>query len=108
MALWFVRNGLVAVPRFRDPLLEQELFGVKFPNPVGLAAGFDKDGVALNHWRKLGFGFIEAGTVTALSQPGNPPPRLFRLSENAALINRMGFNNHGASALAERLRSSRP
>jgi dihydroorotate dehydrogenase len=80
-----------------------EVFGVKFPNPVGLAAGMDKNGIALPAWPALGFGFVEAGTVTAHAQPGNDKPRVFRLRESEAVINRMGFNNAGAAALAERL-----
>ncbi|MBP2323992.1 dihydroorotate dehydrogenase [Kibdelosporangium banguiense] len=79
------------------------VFGVRFPNSVGLAAGMDKDGVALAAWPALGFGFVEVGTVTAVAQAGNEKPRLFRLPESAAIINRMGFNNSGAEALAERL-----
>ncbi len=84
--------------------LAKTVFGVRFPNPVGLAAGFDKNGVALTAWEALGFGFIEAGTVTAVAQPGNPPPRLFRVLERRGLINRLGFNNAGADAMAERFR----
>lgn len=79
------------------------VFGVRFPNPVGLAAGMDKNGVALPAWPALGFGFVEVGTVTAHAQPGNPRPRLFRLRDSAAVVNRMGFNNAGADALAARL-----
>ncbi|WFE28890.1 quinone-dependent dihydroorotate dehydrogenase [Solwaraspora sp. WMMD791] len=79
------------------------VFGVDFPNPVGLAAGMDKDGLALPAWPALGFGFVEVGTVTAHAQPGNPRPRLFRLPASEAVINRMGFNNAGAEALADRL-----
>ncbi|MEV0394893.1 quinone-dependent dihydroorotate dehydrogenase [Polymorphospora rubra] len=79
------------------------VFGVRFPNPVGLAAGMDKDGAALPAWPALGFGFVEVGTVTAHAQPGNPRPRLFRLPDSGAVINRMGFNNAGAAALAARL-----
>jgi dihydroorotate dehydrogenase len=79
------------------------VFGVDFPNPVGLAAGMDKNGLALPAWPALGFGFVEAGTVTAYGQPGNPRPRLFRLPESQAVINRMGFNNDGAASLASRL-----
>ncbi|MEU6024633.1 quinone-dependent dihydroorotate dehydrogenase [Micromonospora sp. NBC_01739] len=79
------------------------VFGVRFPNPVGLAAGMDKDGAALPAWPALGFGFVEVGTVTAHPQPGNPRPRLFRLPDSEAVINRMGFNNAGAEALAARL-----
>src|SRR5215210_1914038 len=87
-----------------DPRLERKVFGLAFPNPVGLAAGFDKNAVALPAWEALGFGFVEAGTVTAHPQPGNPKPRLFRIPQEGALINRMGFNNDGAEAVAERLR----
>ncbi|MEU5567067.1 quinone-dependent dihydroorotate dehydrogenase [Micromonospora musae] len=79
------------------------VFGVEFPNPVGLAAGMDKNGVALPAWPALGFGFVEVGTVTAHAQPGNPRPRLFRLRDSEAIVNRMGFNNSGAQALADRL-----
>jgi dihydroorotate dehydrogenase len=86
-----------------DPRLEKTVFGLKFPNPVGLAAGFDKNAVALPAWQALGFGFIEAGTVTARAQPGNVQPRIFRLPEQKALINRLGFNNEGADAVAQRL-----
>ncbi len=87
----------------RHPKLERELFGLKFPNPVGLAAGFDKDGKHIETMECLGFGFIEVGTTTPLPQSGNPQPRLFRLSKDKGLINRMGFNNEGVVALKERL-----
>jgi len=87
----------------RDAAIEQTLWGLKFPNPLGLAAGFDKDGVAANIWSSLGFGFAELGTVTFEPQPGNPYPRLFRLPQDQAALNRMGFNNQGAEALALRL-----
>ncbi|MCW5954273.1 MAG: quinone-dependent dihydroorotate dehydrogenase, partial [Propionibacteriaceae bacterium] len=80
-----------------------EVAGVRFPNRVGLAAGMDKDGLAARAWAALGFGFAEVGTVTAQAQPGNERPRVFRLRESGALINRMGFNNHGAEALARTL-----
>ena len=83
------------------------LFGLTFPNPIGLAAGLDKNGVALPAWAALGFGFMEIGTVTAQAQPGNPKPRIFRLPEQQALINRLGFNNDGADAIAYRLRALR-
>ncbi|MEB3033083.1 quinone-dependent dihydroorotate dehydrogenase [[Mycobacterium] nativiensis] len=86
-----------------DPILASTVFGVHFPGPLGLAAGFDKDGLGLNTWGALGFGYAEVGTVTAAPQPGNPTPRLFRLPDDRALLNRMGFNNHGAGALASRL-----
>lgn len=81
----------------------RRVFGIDFPNPVGLAAGVDKDGAALAAWPALGFGFVEVGTVTWHAQPGNPRPRLFRLPRQHAVINRMGFNNAGARALAARL-----
>lgn len=87
-----------------DPRLERELWGIKFKNPVGLAAGFDKDAKFIDDLSILGFGFIEVGTVTPLPQPGNDRPRLFRLPADEALINRMGFNNDGVVAAAERLR----
>ncbi|QYX32859.1 quinone-dependent dihydroorotate dehydrogenase [Sphaerospermopsis torques-reginae] len=86
-----------------DTRLEQNLFGLNFPNPLGLAAGFDKDGVGANFWSSFGFGFAELGTVTYHAQPGNPPPRLFRLTLDQAALNRMGFNNAGAAAMATRL-----
>jgi dihydroorotate dehydrogenase len=86
-----------------DVGLARTVFGVRFPGPVGLAAGMDKNGIALPAWRALGFGFVEVGTVTAEPQPGNPKPRLFRLVESEAVINRMGFNNEGSAALADRL-----
>jgi dihydroorotate dehydrogenase len=79
------------------------VFGLRFPNPVGLAAGMDKDAAAVPAWAALGFGFVEVGTVTRLAQPGNPRPRLFQLPRSHAVINRMGFNNAGAEALAARL-----
>ncbi|MBD2356309.1 quinone-dependent dihydroorotate dehydrogenase [Tolypothrix sp. FACHB-123] len=86
-----------------DPRLEQNLFGLNFPNPLGLAAGFDKDGLATQLWSSFGFGFTELGTVTFVPQPGNPRPRLFRLPLDQAVLNRMGFNNSGAAAMAARL-----
>ena len=89
-------------------VLGVERFGLSFRNVVGLAAGFDKDGVALPALAALGFGFIEAGTVTFHSQPGNPRPRLFRLPQDKALINRAGFNNAGAAAFAKRVERQRP
>ncbi len=88
-----------------NPKLERKLMGLRFPNPVGLAAGFDKDGKFINDLAYLGFGFIEIGTVTPRPQDGNPKPRLFRLPEYEALINRMGFNNEGVEKLVERLKN---
>jgi dihydroorotate dehydrogenase len=87
----------------QDKRLQQQLWGIDFPNPLGLAAGFDKDGVAAHIWSNFGFGFAEMGTVTFQPQPGNPRPRLFRLPEDFAVLNRMGFNNHGAAMMARRL-----
>lgn len=84
--------------------LSKEVFGLTFKNPVGLAAGFDKNAKYLNELEALGFGFVEIGTVTPLPQPGNPKPRLFRLPKDKALINRMGFNNEGVKVVAERLK----
>jgi dihydroorotate dehydrogenase len=86
-----------------DPVLASTVFGVRFPGPLGLAAGFDKDGMGLLTWGALGFGYAEVGSVTAHPQPGNPAPRMFRLPTDRALLNRMGFNNHGAGALATQL-----
>jgi dihydroorotate dehydrogenase len=86
--------------------LNQTVWGLSFPNPLGLAAGFDKDGVAAEIWHSFGFGFAELGTVTLHPQPGNPRPRLFRLPQDQAVLNRMGFNNKGAAALAQRLARS--
>jgi dihydroorotate dehydrogenase len=86
----------------QDSRLEQSLWGLNFKNPVGLAAGFDKNGVAAGIWANFGFGFAELGTVTWHPQPGNPQPRLFRLSADSAALNRMGFNNQGAAAMAAR------
>jgi dihydroorotate dehydrogenase len=89
---------------FGAPPVRETRFGsLSFPNPVGLAAGMDKNAVALPAWEALGFGFIEAGTITALPQPGNPKPRLFRYPAKQALVNRMGFNNEGCDAVARRL-----
>ena len=92
---------------FQPASKPKTLFGLNFPNPIGLAAGLDKNGVALPVWAALGFGFIEIGTVTAKPQSGNPKPRIFRLPEQHALINRLGFNNDGADAIAQRLRALR-
>jgi dihydroorotate dehydrogenase len=96
-ALWDVKNTS----------LEREVFGLQFKNPVGLAAGFDKNGEMINELANMGFGFIEVGTVTPLPQPGNPKPRMFRLPADGALINRMGFNNLGVDVVAERIAAYR-
>ncbi|MES2309377.1 MAG: quinone-dependent dihydroorotate dehydrogenase [Verrucomicrobiota bacterium] len=88
---------------YQNPQLKKNLWGIDFPNPVGLAAGFDKNALALPVWEKFGFGFVEIGTVTAHGQEGNPRPRIFRIPEAEAVINRMGFPNEGAIAISERL-----
>lgn len=106
-ALWALSKGIVKAEPYSDPLLEQSLFGVKFPNPIGLAAGFDKNGRVLNHWHQLGFGFVEAGTITYHAQPGNPKPRMFRVPEEKGLINRLGFNNEGAQVAAQRIEAAK-
>jgi len=95
------------VCRYAHPALQQELWGLRFANPLGLAAGFDKNGTAIAGWPHLGFGFAELGSVTFLPQPGNPPPRLFRLPADRAIINRMGFNNAGAQACRDFLQRLR-
>jgi len=91
----------------RNEKLKLNVMGIEFPNPVGLAAGLDKDATLFDELGCLGFGFVEIGTVTPLPQPGNPKPRMFRLPEDEALVNRMGFNNEGAKAAAERLRKKK-
>jgi dihydroorotate dehydrogenase len=103
-----VRGLLPLLRRWYAVSAPREVFGLRFPNPVGLAAGVDKNGVALPAWPALGFGFVEVGTVTPVGQPGNPRPRLVRLPDSEAIINRMGFNNEGAPALADRLARGRP
>jgi dihydroorotate dehydrogenase len=100
-------SALRLLNSFEPPAKPVHLFGLTFRNPVGLAAGFDKNGGALPAWAALGFGFVEIGTVTAKPQPGNPPPRIFRYPEQKALINRLGFNNDGADVVADRLRRLR-
>jgi dihydroorotate dehydrogenase len=89
----------------KNKLLEREILGLKFTNPIGLAAGFDKDGKLIDELANFGFGFIEIGTVTPKPQLGNDRPRLFRLPKDKALINRMGFNNNGVASVVERLKS---
>ena len=103
-----LHRGLHKVVPVNDSVLEQEVFGVKFPRPLGLAAGFDKNAAAADTWSAVGFGYAELGTVTAKAQPGNPAPRLFRLKADRAILNRMGFNNEGAAAAARNLRARRP
>jgi dihydroorotate dehydrogenase len=99
--------ALRALEIFQPRPKPRVLFGVTFPNPIGLAAGLDKNGVAIPAWAALGFGFIEIGTVTAKSQAGNPKPRIFRFPERQALVNRLGFNNDGADVIAERMHKLR-
>jgi dihydroorotate dehydrogenase len=100
---WLLRAWLTP----QDPVLRVRAFGRDLPGPLGLAAGFDKDALGPDALGMLGFAFVEVGTVTGQAQPGNPKPRMFRLPRDRALINRMGFNNHGAAAAATRLRSRR-
>lgn len=100
----YVNRGLERVLPVHDPILSQTVFGVEFPRPLGLAAGFDKNATCADAWSPLGFGYAELGTVTAQAQPGNPTPRLFRLPADKAIVNRMGFNNRGAAFAAEQLR----
>jgi dihydroorotate dehydrogenase len=100
---WALRQALTP----RDPSLRVRALGLDFPGPLGLAAGFDKDGEGAMGLAALGFSFIEVGTVTAQPQPGNPKPRMFRFPDERALVNRMGFNNQGAAALSARLRALR-
>jgi len=88
-----------------EQMLEMELFGIHFPNPIGLAAGFDKSAEVYNSLLRLGFGYVEVGTVTPLKQTGNPKPRIFRLEDDRALINRLGFNNDGIETIKQRIRS---
>jgi dihydroorotate dehydrogenase len=104
LAAGFMKKIVSSLYCVRSPKLERTVAGIKFPNPVGLGAGLDKDAKVTDEMACLGFGFIEIGTVTPLAQPGNDRPRAFRLPKDSALINRMGFNNHGAKEAAERLR----
>nr|WP_298169439.1 quinone-dependent dihydroorotate dehydrogenase [uncultured Pseudomonas sp.] len=101
------RLGLNGLLNKSPASLPVEVMGLTFPNPVGLAAGLDKNGDAIDGFAQLGFGFIEIGTVTPRAQPGNPKPRLFRLPEAEAIINRMGFNNHGVEHLLARVRAAK-
>jgi dihydroorotate dehydrogenase len=106
MGLAALRNGMASPFYVDDPsfgLEPIEAFGLKFANPIGIAAGFDKNAVAVDQLASLGFGFVEVGTVTAKPQPGNPKPRMFRLPDDSALINRLGFNNEGAASAAARI-----
>lgn len=107
MRIGFVRALFTRYFRVRNPALEQRLWGIVFENPVGLAAGFDKNARYFNALSALGFGSVEVGTITAVAQDGNPRPRLFRLPKDRALLNRMGFNNEGSQAVANRLQNTR-
>lgn len=100
----FVKSLVYGLYNTNSKKLERELFGLKFKNPVGLAAGFDKDAKLVNELAFMGFGFIEVGTVTPKAQPGNPEPRLYRLPKDSGLINRMGFNNGGVEKMKKRLK----
>ncbi len=105
LTLWALRRGLAPVERLADdPRLAVELWGLHFANPVGLAAGFDKNAAAVGPLFGLGFGFVEIGSVTPRPQAGNPRPRVFRLPEDRAVINRLGFNNAGLEAVEQRLK----
>jgi dihydroorotate dehydrogenase len=99
-----IRSIVTNLCSYNDPRLTQNLWGLTFPNPVGLAAGFDKNAEAASAWASFGFGFAELGTITALGQPGNPQPRLFRLPQDQAILNRMGFNNLGSEVVAANLK----
>jgi dihydroorotate dehydrogenase len=101
--MWGIPKLIQSTFKFEHKSLEREVFGLKFKNPVGLAAGFDKNGEYIEELANFGFGFIEVGTVTPLPQPGNEKPRMFRLPQDEALINRMGFNNKGVDVLAKKL-----
>jgi dihydroorotate dehydrogenase len=106
-SLGFLEGVLEKFYSVKDSRLGIKIGSLKFSNPVGLAAGFDKNGKALKIWPGFGFGFIEMGAVTALGQPGNPKPRLYRLPKDSALINRLGFNNEGAEAISAKLRDQK-
>ncbi|MET1218426.1 MAG: quinone-dependent dihydroorotate dehydrogenase [Glaciecola sp.] len=101
------RTLLASTYRQTLPAKPVEVWGMTFPNPVGLAAGLDKNGQCVDAFQQMGFGFVEIGTVTPVGQPGNPKPRLFRLPEKQAIINRMGFNNHGVDFLIERVKEAK-
>ncbi|WP_207532539.1 quinone-dependent dihydroorotate dehydrogenase [Desertivirga arenae] len=102
--IWGVKSIQQGLFHLNDPALEKEVFGLKFKNPVGLGAGFDKNASMISELANFGFGFIEIGTVTPLPQPGNDKPRMFRLPKDQGLINRMGFNNQGVEVVVQRLK----
>ncbi len=103
-----IKNLVRKIYKIDDPGLETELFGIRFPNKIGMAAGFDKQANIYNHLSAFGFGHVEIGTVNPLPQPGNPKPRLFRLKKDKALINRMGFNNPGVDVFVHNLKRNKP
>ncbi len=103
-----IQKLVIKIYAVEHPKLHRDFLGLPFSNPVGLAAGFDKDALIYNHFRSFGFSFIEIGTVTPLPQPGNPKPRSFRIPEDEGLINRMGFNNLGVDQAVERLKNRKP
>ncbi|MCP4884196.1 MAG: quinone-dependent dihydroorotate dehydrogenase [Flavobacteriales bacterium] len=107
MKVPFIPGITKSIFKIENPVLERKLFGLTFKNPVGLAAGFDKNALLFDEFSNYGFGFIEVGTVTPKPQPGNPKKRIFRLKSDEALINRMGFNNDGVDVVVERLRHRR-
>ncbi|NP_001279214.1 dihydroorotate dehydrogenase (quinone), mitochondrial [Callorhinchus milii] len=108
LSVWFISRGLIPLSRHKDSsMLEVKVFGQTFKNPVGIAAGFDKHGEAVNGLYKMGFGFVEIGSVTPEPQEGNPKPRVFRLRSDQAVINRYGFNSHGHLAVQQRLQGRR-
>ena len=107
MKVPFIPEITKSIFKIENPVLERKLFGLTFKNPVGLAAGFDKNALLFDEFSNYGFGFIEVGTVTPKPQPGNPKKRIFRLKSDEALINRMGFNNDGVDVVVERLRHRR-
>ena len=108
VAIWALKNGFAgSVNEADDSILATRVWNLSFPNPVGLAAGFDKDAEVMNAMLALGFGFVEAGSVTPQPQPGNPKPRLFRLDEDQAVINRFGFNSKGLDHFVGKLRTRR-
>jgi len=104
----FSRHIIRLFYRYSSPSLEREVIGIKFPNPVGMAAGFDKNGELYNQLSDFGFGFIEIGSVTPVEQPGNSKPRVFRIPQDNALINRMGINNKGVKSVVSKLKQNKP